>query len=181
MSGKTNFSGGQICQWEGGDFLIFFWWQSGDSHAISRQSNCWQLSHFAICRQSIYRLSTFIPPLTIPSRCVPITTSTTRGRTTPGWWARRRRAAVERGGEDCRAGRWAKCCLNHHDGDEENDDDDKHHQITTMETIKGRCQKKAENFDKRGGCHPNPTSFVIWSSNYFACQNHFEVLKHVLQ
>ena len=67
MSGKTNFSGGQICQWEGGDFLIFFWWQSGDSHAISRQSNCRQLSHFAICRQSKYqqsinRLSTFLPP-----------------------------------------------------------------------------------------------------------------------
>ena len=68
MSGKTIFSGGQICQcvW-GGYFLIFFWWQSGDSHAISRQSNCRQLSHFAICRQSkyrlsIYRLSTFLPP-----------------------------------------------------------------------------------------------------------------------
>ena len=33
-----------------------------DSLAISRQSNCRQLSHFAICRQSIYRLSTFLPP-----------------------------------------------------------------------------------------------------------------------
>ena len=40
----------------------------GDSLAISRQSNCRQLSHFAICRQSICwqsinRLSTFLPPL----------------------------------------------------------------------------------------------------------------------
>ena len=40
----------------------------GDSLAISRQSNCRQLSHFAICRQSKYRqsinrLSTFLPPL----------------------------------------------------------------------------------------------------------------------
>ena len=39
----------------------------GDSLAISRQSNCRQLSHFAICRQSkcrqsINRLSTFLPP-----------------------------------------------------------------------------------------------------------------------
>ena len=39
----------------------------GDSLAISRQSNCRQLSHFAICRQSKYRqsinrLSTFLPP-----------------------------------------------------------------------------------------------------------------------
>ena len=42
----------------------------GDSLAISRQSNCRQLSHFAICRQSkyrlsIYRLSTFLPPQNI--------------------------------------------------------------------------------------------------------------------
>ena len=39
----------------------------GDSLAISRQSNCRQLSHFAICRQSkcrqsINQLSTFLPP-----------------------------------------------------------------------------------------------------------------------
>ena len=50
--------GGQICLWEKG----------GGSHAISRQSNCQQLLHFAIFWQSIYRLtiyrlSTFIPPL----------------------------------------------------------------------------------------------------------------------
>ena len=46
---------------DGGGVII------GDSLAISRQSNCRQLSHFAICRQSKYRqsinrLSTFLPP-----------------------------------------------------------------------------------------------------------------------
>ena len=46
MSGKTIFSGGQICQWGGGYFLIFFWWQSGDSHAIS------QLLTVAFCNMS---------------------------------------------------------------------------------------------------------------------------------
>ena len=70
-NGKGNL---RLLVWVGGYFLIFFWWQSGDSHAISRQSNCRQLSHFAICRQSkyrlsIYRLSTFLPPLFIQSRC----------------------------------------------------------------------------------------------------------------
>ena len=33
----------------------------GDSHAISRQSNCWQLPHFAICWQStVYLLTVYI-------------------------------------------------------------------------------------------------------------------------
>ena len=46
--------------WGGGGII-------GDSLAISRQSNCRQLSHFAICRQSkcrqsINRLSSFLPP-----------------------------------------------------------------------------------------------------------------------
>ena len=64
-NGKGNL---RLLVWVGGYFLIFFWWQSGDSHAIGRQSNCRQLSHFAICRQSKYRqsinrLSTFLPPL----------------------------------------------------------------------------------------------------------------------
>ena len=63
-NGKGNL---RLLVWVGGYFLIFFWWQSGDSHAIGRQSNCRQLSHFAICRQSKYRqsinrLSTFLPP-----------------------------------------------------------------------------------------------------------------------
>ena len=37
----------------------FCWWQSCNKSTVGMSTN----QHFAICRQSMYRLSTFIPPL----------------------------------------------------------------------------------------------------------------------